>query len=241
MQDLTLKIVGLQDLTLRGGGIYGIIFKIMGRESMEIKQILEEKLRSIEGILAVSSKFGTENKLEALNLIVDNSRNYSQWRREISQLVSELMGDDLDPAVINIAVWNSRDLAQSWGRPKVDKVSFETSADHAQVRVCLSWRGDHFWGEASGPNTAAFVRMLISQATLRALEGFLKESFSLSLLGCQELTIQDRALIVVCVSVCSSYGEQTLTGSAFVKNNYLEAVVKATLDSLNRIWGRISI
>lgn len=213
----------------------------MGRESMEIKQVLEERLRGTEGILAVSSKFGEDNRLEALNLIVDNSRNYSQWRREITKLVSEILGENPDPAGINIAIWNSRDLAQSWGRPKVDKVSFETSPEHAHVKVCLSWRGDHFWGEASGPNTAAFVRMLIAQSTLRALEGFLKESFSLSLLGCQELTMQDRTLIVVCVSVSSSYGEQTLTGSAFVKNNYLEAVVKATLDSLNRIWGRISI
>ena len=223
------------------GENYGIIPKTMNRESMELKQALEEKLRHLEGVLAVSCKMGTENKLEALNLIVDNSRNYSQWRHEITNALGELLGEDLDPAVISIAIWDSRDLAQRWGRPRVEKVSFETSPDNAQVKVCLSWRGDHFWGEASGPNTAAFLRMLIAQATLKALEGFLKDSFSLSLLGSQELTIQDRTLIVACVSVCSSYGEQTLTGSAFVKNNYLEAVVKATLDSLNRIWGKISI
>lgn len=223
------------------GKIYGIISKIMGRESMEIKQILEDKLRQTEGVLAVSSKFGPENKLEALNIIVDNSRSYSQWRRELFLIISELMGEALDPATINIAIWDSRELAQRWGRPKVDKVSFETSTDRAQVKVCLSWKGDHFWGEASGPNTAAFLRMLTAQATLNALGGFLKESFSLSLLGCQELSVQDRTLLVVCVSVSSSYGEQALTGSAFVRNNYLETVVKATLDSLNRIWGRISI
>ncbi len=41
-------------------------------------------------------------------------------------------------------------------------------------------------------------------------------------------------VVVVGVSVISGAGEQTLVGSAFVRSDAKEAVVKATLDGVNR-------
>jgi len=213
----------------------------MTREGMELKQNLEERLKRMEGVLVASVKLTKDNSLEAVNLIVDNSRSYSSWKEELLEILRQTVKEDVDPAILNLVTWDSRELQQRWGRPRLEKVSFQADQNQAQIKVCLSWRGDYLWGEASGPNTPTFLRMLIAQATIKALEGFLKDSFSLSVLSSQEISSQDRTLIVVCVGLTSPYGEQSFSGSAFVRNNYLEAVVKATLDSLNRIWERISI
>ncbi len=213
----------------------------MKREGAEIRQAIEEKLRQMPGVFFASVSLGEEGRLEGVQVLVQDSRTAREWRDELTPLLEEVTGGPVPPELLTLTVWDSHDLTAHLNRPRVEKILFQTSLEQAEVKVGLSWKGDLYWGEASGPNTASFMRILIAQATLEALHGFIKPGFSLSLLGSQELIMSERALVVTCVALSSSFGEQTLTGSSFVRNNHVEAVVKSTLASLNRIWSRISI
>lgn len=213
----------------------------MKREDAEIRQAIEERLRQTPGVFFSSVSMGEDGRLEGVQVLVQDSRTAKEWREELTSIIEGVIGEPIPPEFLTLTIWDSHDLTAHLNRPRVEKILFQTSLEQAEVKICLSWKGDVYWGEAAGPNTAFFVRLLIAQATLKALNGFIKPGFSLSLIGAQEVMMNERTLVVTCVALSSSYGEQTLTGSSFVRNNHVEAVVKSTLASLNRIWSRISI
>lgn len=205
---------------------------------MGLAQTMEESMRQIKGVLAVSVEENEEGQPEGIFALLDNTKSLVAWRQELNTVVQDLH-PDFDLSHLNLAHWDERSVA-SGNRPRVERISFETVGDRASVMIGIQWKGNVAWGEAKGINSANFVRLLIAQATLQALQKFLKPSFTLTLLGAQELVMQDRPMIVTCIALSSSFGEQTLTGSAFVRGNPIEVVVKATLDCLNRTWNRIS-
>jgi hypothetical protein len=210
----------------------------MERDPMGLKQAMEENIRRIKGVLAVSVEENEEGQPEGIFALLDNTKSLVAWRQELDAVVRDLH-PNFDLSHLNLAHWDERSVS-SGNRPRVERISFETVGDRASVMIGIQWKGNVAWGEATGINSANFVRLLIAQATLQALQKFLKPSFTLTLLGVQEMVMQDRSLIVTCIALSSSFGEQTLTGSAFVRGNPIEVVVKATLDCLNRTWSRIS-
>ena len=100
--------------------------------------------------------------------------------------------------------------------------------------VSLSWLGTAYVGEASAAATPSSVHRSVATATLRALEEVVGTAarFELEQLEINQLG-PDRAVVVV-VSMLTKLGSEKLTGVSVVREDVRQAVIRATLDALNR-------
>ncbi len=100
--------------------------------------------------------------------------------------------------------------------------------------VSLSWLGGAYLGESSAAATPSSVHRSVATATLRALEDVVGSAarFELEQLEINQLG-PDRAVVVV-VSMLTKLGSERLTGVSVVREDVRQAVIRATLDALNR-------
>ena len=100
--------------------------------------------------------------------------------------------------------------------------------------VSLSWLGQAFIGESSAAATPTSVHRSVATATLRALEDVVGTAarFELEQLEINQLG-PDRAVVVV-VAMLTKVGSERLTGVSVVREDVRQAVIRATLDALNR-------
>lgn len=100
--------------------------------------------------------------------------------------------------------------------------------------VSLNWLGEAFLGESSAAATPSSVHRSVATATLRALEEVVGSAarFELEQLEINQLG-PDRAVVVV-VAMLTKLGSERLTGVSVVREDVRQAVIRATLDALNR-------
>jgi hypothetical protein len=102
------------------------------------------------------------------------------------------------------------------------------------TEVTLSWQGLPFSGAADAAATPTSVHRSVAMATLRAVEAVVsgRARFELEQLEVNQLG-PDRAVVVV-VSMLTKAGSERLTGVSVVREDVRQAVIRATLDALNR-------
>ncbi|HLQ63705.1 MAG TPA: hypothetical protein VK201_03230, partial [bacterium] len=88
-------------------------------------------------------------------------------------------------------------------------------------------------GIATGPNATRNRLDLVAEATLRAIEQYLRAQGLFVLDGVTTQTVGTREVAVVVVSLAGR-DEETLSGSSLVREDPREAVVRAVLNATNR-------
>ena len=116
----------------------------------------------------------------------------------------------------------------------IQKMQLVSAGLGVSTQVTLSWRSQTFPGEASAAATPTSVHRSVAQATLRAVEGVVegKARFELEQLEMNQLG-PDRAVVVV-ISMLTRVGAERLTGVSVIREDVRQAVIRATLDALNR-------
>ncbi|MEM5818518.1 MAG: hypothetical protein AAGU16_11735, partial [Desulfitobacterium hafniense] len=116
-------------------------------------------------------------------------------------------------------------------------ISLHTNKMMAEVKVELSMGDETYEGIASGTSTTYNRLRLFVDATINALSGSLMEKlfFATEDVVITRLGKYQVAQVIICL--ITPLGEQNLVGCALVKNDEREAIVKATLDAVNRkLW-----
>jgi hypothetical protein len=106
-----------------------------------------------------------------------------------------------------------------------------TAGGQVTARVVLSGTGGTTTGLANGVVGRGGVRRVVATATLRALDSLMPEA-GLTLDDVQ--SAQDD-VVLVRLSLIAADGEQALVGAALVRHDESDAVVRATLDAVNRL------
>jgi hypothetical protein len=116
----------------------------------------------------------------------------------------------------------------------IQKMQLVSAGLGVTTEVTLGWAGAPHSGESDAAATPTSVHRAVAQATLRAVDSVLDGSarFELEQLEINQLG-PDRAVVVV-VSMLTKSGSERLTGVSVVREDVRQAVIRATLDSLNR-------
>jgi hypothetical protein len=119
-------------------------------------------------------------------------------------------------------------------RPSITRMHLVSSGLDVTASVTLQHGGMSSVGAATGTATQSGVHKAVALATLDAVEGLLSESvrFELDHLDVTQ-SGRDRT-VVAGVTLVSTRGTERLTGAAVVREDVRQAVIRATLDSLNR-------
>lgn len=120
-------------------------------------------------------------------------------------------------------------------RPAIAKMHLVASGLDVSASVTLSSGTRTATGEARGLASQSGVHRAVAMATLRAVEALVGEGFRVELehleitpMGATERTV------VVLLTLLTAQGSETLTGAAAVRDDVRQAVIRATLDALNR-------
>ncbi|HSN07332.1 MAG TPA: hypothetical protein VLV82_08315 [Candidatus Angelobacter sp.] len=100
--------------------------------------------------------------------------------------------------------------------------------------VTLTRRGRELVGSVHGPASPTAVHRIVAGATLAALEEIIGAERRVDVEAVAMAAVGDSTVAVVQVVWATVEGSERLTGAAEVRGNPLQAVIRATLDSVNR-------
>jgi len=198
----------------------------------------EQAIKQIKGVIAARIKVNDQGDIEEVHILAGSGRAPKQIVRDIESLLIAQFDVQIDHKKISVAqVEDDEDgtfaIVEST-RPKLLGVTLRTVNGMAEVKVELLTGDKIIEGIAQGPSSAQNKLRLFVEATLQALSPLTLDKFLFVTedVGITQLAKQQIAL--VSITSITTTGEQSLTGCALVRNDDREAVVKATLDALNR-------
>ncbi len=122
-------------------------------------------------------------------------------------------------------------------RVVVERVVVSTERQEVQASVQLRFGESLHEGVAARPATGAGAHRALAAATASAVEAVVRTSARLEVEQVDLLQVGPDHVAVVVLSLLTSRGSDRLTGSALVRSDARDAVVRATLDALNRRAG----
>ena len=198
----------------------------------------EQAIKQIKGVIAARIKVNDQGDIEEVHILAGSERAPKQIVRDIESLLIAQFDVQIDHKKISVAqVEDDEDgtfaIVEST-RPKLVGVTLRTVNGMAEVKVELLTGDKIIEGIAQGPSSAQNKLRLFVEATLQALSPLTLDKFLFVTedVGITQLAKQQIAL--VSITSITTTGEQSLTGCALVRNDDREAVVKATLDAVNR-------
>jgi hypothetical protein len=206
----------------------------MAQKQNVTETALQELINDIEGIVSSKVKLDDTGNLVEIHALADKSRNAKQIVRDIQSAVTAKFDLEIDHRIISIAQLSCDGVVQRDMRIVFKGMEVASKGLEIDVKVILSHGDKDYFGSQKGINTTTSINRTIAQATLKALSDFLNigEIFVVEDVG--TLNIAKTNVVVVAVTCVDKNGEQLLIGSSMNLGDIKEAVVKATLDAVNR-------
>lgn len=119
-------------------------------------------------------------------------------------------------------------------RPSIRRMHLVSSGLDVTATVTLAYAGVVAQGEATGTATQSGVQRAVSLATLRSVEQLLATPARFELEHIEVTSMGRDRTVVVALTMVGRGGSERLTGAAAVREDVRQAVIRATLDALNR-------
>lgn len=211
-----------------------------GLSSATVTEI-EEALSQVSEIKAARIVTSADGVIQEIHVLALPTKAPKQLVRDIESTMMAAFGIPVDHKKISIAQLGQEMMpkqdAGMTQRAKIKAINAEVSGINVIITVTLELEGDVYLGKASGPNSQTGRQRLVAQATLNAVEEYLEGVMGFALEDVGILQLGRERVAVSCVALVTSLGEQTFAGSALVRQNEKDSIVRATLDAINRRIG----
>ncbi len=198
----------------------------------------EQAIKQIKSVIAARINVNNQGEIEEVHILASSGRAPKQVVRDVESTLVAQFDLQIDHKKISVAQVEDDEegtiaIVEST-RPKLVGLTLRTVNGMAEVKVELLTGDKIILGLAEGPSSSHNKLRLSVEATLKALAPLTMDKFQFVTedVGITQLAKQQIAL--VSITLIASVGEQSLTGCALVRNDDQEAVVKATLDAVNR-------
>src|SRR5689334_13318865 len=120
------------------------------------------------------------------------------------------------------------------GRPAISRMHLVSSGLDVTATVTLTSDGRTAAGESRNSASPSGVQRAVATATLRAVEELSGDIARFELDHLEVTQLGSDRMVIVALTMLSSRGTEKLTGAAAVREDVRQAVIRATLDALNR-------
>ena len=196
----------------------------------------ENIISQIKEVISTRIVVDETGQIAEIHVLASEGRNPKQVVRDIESALMVKFGINIDHKKISVAQMQDENNFNPGleVRSKVVGITTLLSGKIIEARVQLKIGDDIYEGCISGPGTSGNRLRLVSQATVSALEGYLKGTCSILTEEIASLTLSGRQVMVATISLVTNIGEEQLVGAVFVNHDEGQAVVKATLAAVNR-------
>ncbi|MDH4139372.1 MAG: hypothetical protein OEV43_02250 [Coriobacteriia bacterium] len=205
---------------------------------------IENTLNQVAEIKAARVVVSPEGLIQEIHVLALPTKSPKQLVRDIESTLMARFGVPVDHRKISIAQLGAESMptgAEAGNfRARIISVNEHVSGVRASVAVVLEIEGSEYIGQASGPASQTIRTRLVAQATLDAAEQYTDGEYSFALEDVAIIQLGKERAAVSCVTLVSPPGEQTYAGSALVRQNEKDSIVRATLDAINRRLGLLT-
>jgi hypothetical protein len=120
------------------------------------------------------------------------------------------------------------------GRPAISRMHLVSSGLDVTATVTLTSDSRTAAGESRGSASQSGVQRAVATATLRAVEELSGDIARFELDHLEVSHLGADRMVIVALTMLSARGTERLTGAAAVREDVRQAVIRATLDALNR-------
>ena len=208
---------------------------------VQVKDI-EAALADIGEITAARVVVTPEGVISEVHVIALPNKPAKQLVRDIESTLMARFAIPIDHKKISIAMLGKEAVAEPEGRssmirPRMISVHASTSGVQASVSVTLEIADVEYAGVACGPASQTGRMRLVALATLDAVGQYATATIAFALQDVAIIQLGGEKVAVSCITLVSGFGEQSLSGSALVRQNDNDSIVRATLDAINRRMG----
>lgn len=197
-------------------------------------RIIEENIRQIESVLSTKIVLDQDQKIEEIHVVSNGHRAPKQIARDVQSVLLATYNLDVDHKKISIAQIPDDSLGRNMCRVRLTGLSQETNGTKATVKVSLTKQGEEYIHSLSGINTTRNIERMLVESTLASIQTLCGYDDIFIFEDIRTIQISGSSVVVVCVTGVLNGREQKLSGSCIVNSDYYNAVVKATLDAVNR-------
>ncbi len=202
---------------------------------------IEKTLGQVADIKAARVVASPEGSIQEIHILALPNKSPKQLVRDIESTIMATFGIAIDHKKVSIAQLGHEampePLATVTGRAKIKSINASVAGVHASVQVVLELEDEEYTGKASGPASQTGRQRLVADATLDAVWQYAHGAYSFALEDVSIVQLGRERVAVCCVALVSQLGEQSYAGSALVRQNEKDSIVKATLDAINRRLG----
>ncbi|MDQ7095603.1 hypothetical protein REC12_18600 [Desulfosporosinus sp. PR] len=198
----------------------------------------EQAIKQIKSVITARINVNNLGDIEEVHILAGSGRAPKQVVRDVESVFAAQFGLQIDHKKISVAQIGDDDentfAIRESSRPKLVGVTIRTVSGMAEVKVELLTGDKLIEGVSQGPSSSYNKLRLFVEATLKALSPLTLDKFLFVTEDVGITQLAKRQIALVAITLIAPAGEQSLTGCALVRNDDREAVVKATLDAVNR-------
>jgi hypothetical protein len=204
---------------------------------------IEQALCQVAEIKAARVVTSPEGVIQEIHVLALPSKQPKQLVRDIESTLMASFGIPVDHKKISIAQLGQDVMPKNeqpqhiTSRPRIISINSQVTGVNASVTVDLELGGEAYAGKADGAASTTQRLRLVAEATMKAVEQYVEGTYSFALEDVSLVQLGRERSAVCCVAVVSPLGEETFVGSALVRQNEKDSIVKATLDAINRRMG----
>jgi len=211
---------------------------------VKVEQI-EAALAEVGEIKAVRIVTAPDGAISEIHVLALPTKAPKQLVRDIESCLMARFGIPVDHKKISIALLGRESVKDDTkgsdrntaARPRICSINATVSGVQASASVILEIGGQEYVGSASGPASHTGRNRLVALATLDAVSQYADASVSFALEDVTIVQLGREKVAVSCIALVSGFGEQPFSGSALVRQNDADSIVRATLDAINRRMG----
>jgi hypothetical protein len=195
----------------------------------------EEVVRRLRGVVAARVVPTDDGGIDVVHVLGQADRSPKLIAIDVVSALAAELGAQLDARQVRVAALRPEEQTSPVPQARLKFVGLSVSVvrSSAEVKVHLEDRGMLYEGMAAGPGVPRARLGLVAQATLRAIEIFMRAQGLLVFEGAAVHTVGDHQVAVVAVTLAGNEHE-TLAGASVVRDDEREAVVRAVLAAVNR-------
>jgi hypothetical protein len=208
---------------------------------------IEASLSAVGEIKAARVVVSPDGVIQEIHVLALPTKQPKQLVRDIESTLMARFGIPIDHKKISIALLGRDSIKpevpdtgserNTAARPRICSINATVSGVQASASVTLDIGGTEYVGNSSGPASQTGRLRLVALAALDAVSQYTDATISFALEDVAILKLGREKVAVSCIALVSSIGEQTFSGSAMVRQNDNDSVVRATLDAINRRMG----
>jgi len=204
----------------------------------------EAAIREVDGVADV--RIVTEGgQIDAIHIQANRARNPKNIVRDIGTTLITRFNLKLDHRKVSIVFphVHEEDAALTATAPRLrhESVNVYSEGLRTEAQVMLSLSGRTILGSAAGASARDVQPRLVAEATLDAVRKFLDEPATLVVSGVSTCPAGRDDIILVTVQLLTGRQESTLIGGCVHSGDPHRALVYATLDAINRVFGRFRL